>query len=123
MADETGTLLASFTEIALSLPEAERERVGDHTSFSVRGKKFAYYLDSHHGDGIVGICVKVGPGENTAMIASDPGRFYMPAYIGPRGWVALRLDVGVVDWEEVRELTTDSYLITAPKSISKGVMA
>lgn len=111
-----------LTEIALTLPEAERECIGDHYSFAVRGKKFAYYLNNHHGDGVVGACVKAGPGENAALIASDPVKFYLPAYIGPRGWVGLRLDVGKVDWDEVRELVTESYLLTAPRRLCVLVM-
>ena len=47
-----------------------------------------------------------------------PDRYYMPSYVGARGWVALRLDVGTVDWEEVRELVTDAYLLTAPKRLA-----
>src|SRR5579862_2046629 len=110
--------LARVTEIVLNLPEVERSQYGDHFTFSVRSKKVLYYLDNHHGDGIVGINVKVGVGENAALIASDGGKFYMPAYIGVRGWVGYRLDTGSVDWEEVRELITDSYLMVAPKSLA-----
>jgi hypothetical protein len=117
MTAASNTPLAGVTEIALSLPEVEREAYFDHFTFSVRGKKLAYFLNNHHGDGVIGLCVKAGPGENTALIASDPIRFYMPAYIGPRGWVGLRLDIGEVDWSEVRELITDSYLLAAPKSL------
>jgi predicted DNA-binding protein (MmcQ/YjbR family) len=101
--------LARLTRICLALPEATRERHGDHAIFRARKKVFAYYLDNHHGDGIVALNCKVGPGDNTALIQAQPERFYMPAYIGPRGWVGFRLDVGEIDWEEVKELVTDSY--------------
>jgi len=84
--------------------------------FKVRGRTFAYYLDDHHGDGIVGVVVKA-PG-NEGMIAADPERFYMPAYIGHRGWVGRRLDTGPVDWTEVTDLITDSYLAVAPKRLA-----
>jgi len=100
------------------LPEATREYNGQHASFSVRGKKFAYFLDDHHGDGVVALSCRAAPGENRALIASDPDRYYLPSYVGPRGWVALRLDVGTVDWDEVRELATDAYLLTAPKRLA-----
>jgi hypothetical protein len=86
--------LERFTEICLALPDATRELMGDHAGFKVRKKTFAYYLDNHHGDGIVGINCKVLPGDNIALIAADPKRFYMPAYVGSRGWVGLRLDLG-----------------------------
>src|ERR1017187_4295522 len=94
--------LARLTKICLALPEATRDVCGQHAGFLVRKKTFAWFLNDHHGDGIVAVSCKVLPGDNTALIAADPARFYMPAYIGPRGWVALRLDVGKVDWDEVR---------------------
>ena len=83
------------------LPEAMREIMGDHAAFTVRNKKFVYYLHDHHGDGIISVCFKTEPGENEVLLASDTTRFYSPAYIGPRGWVGLRLDVGKIDWAEV----------------------
>lgn len=57
------------------------------------------------------------PGDNEALVASQPERFYLPAYIGSRGSVALRLDVGEIDWDEVAELVRTSYLLTAPKRL------
>jgi hypothetical protein len=103
-----------FSRICLAFPEAVRKDQGQHSSYLVNKKIFAYYLDNHHGDGILSVCCKVLPGDNASLIRSDPARFYMPAYIGPRGWVALRLDVGEIDWDEVTELALHSYLLTAP---------
>jgi predicted DNA-binding protein (MmcQ/YjbR family) len=110
--------LTRFTKICLALPETTREMMGRHAAFLVRKKKFAYFLDDHHGDGIVGINCKVLPNDNTVLIASDPVKFYMPAYVGSRGWVGLRLDLGEVDWEEVEELARHSYQLIAPVSLS-----
>lgn len=107
--------------ICLKLPDALCQPQGDHASFLVRKKVFAYYLSNHHGDGIVSICAKVLPGDNLPLIAADPAKFYSPAYIGPRGWVGLRLDAGAIDWDEVRELVTGSYLLTAPKRLAAAV--
>ena len=58
------------------------------------------------------------PGDNTALAAAQPDRFYIPAYIGPKGWVALRLDGGAVDWDEVAELVRGSYRMVAPKKLA-----
>jgi predicted DNA-binding protein (MmcQ/YjbR family) len=108
--------LARMTEICLALPKVEREAMGTHVGFKVEKKVFAYFLNDHHGDGIVGMWCKVMPGENGALIAANPKRFYMPAYVGPRGWVGLRFDVGRVSWKEVEELVRGSYeLVTAKK--------
>jgi hypothetical protein len=110
--------LTRVTEICLALPEATRKVMGNHAGFRVRKKVFAYFLNDHHGDGIVSVCARVLLGDNTALIAAQPERFYMPAYIGPRGWVALRLDRGALDWKEVAELVKTSYQSVAPKRIA-----
>ena len=110
--------LDRLAEICLTLPEAERKLQGDHASFLVRKKVFAYFLNSHHGDGIVSVCAKVAPGDNQILVNAQPERFYLPAYIGPRGWVALRLDIGAIDWDEVKELMMDSYRRSAPKTLA-----
>jgi phosphoribosylglycinamide formyltransferase-1 len=102
----------------MALPEATREIQGSHAAFSVKGKKFAYFLNDHHGDGMVAVTCKVAPGDNNALVSAQPDRFYLPAYIGSRGWVALRLDRGEIDWEEVSELVRDSYRRTAPKRLA-----
>ena len=113
--------LTRLTKICLALPEATRESMGRHAGFLVRKKVFTYFLDDHHGDGIVGITCKVLPGDNTALIAADPKKFYMPAYVGPRGWVGMRLDIGKPDWEEVEELVRHSYRLIAPKRLAESV--
>jgi hypothetical protein len=113
--------LGRVSKIALALPETSRQMQGKHASFRVRKKVFAYYLDDHHGDGIVGITCKVLPNDNTALIAANPERFYMPAYVGPSGWVGLRLDLGAIDWEEVGELIAGSYRLLAPKTLARRV--
>jgi hypothetical protein len=111
-------ILERLTTLAFALPEAKRELCNSHASFRVRKKIFAYFLDNHHGDGIVAVSCKVLPGENTALAKAQPKRYYLPSYIGPRGWVALRLDRSKIDWSEVRDLLLTSYLLTAPKRLA-----
>jgi predicted DNA-binding protein (MmcQ/YjbR family) len=110
--------LAKVTEICLGLPGAERRSSGSHATFVVRKKVFAYFLDDHHGDGIVSVCVKSELGENVDRVSRDPEHYYLPAYIGPRGWFGLRLDRGRVDWREVANVVERSYRLTAPKALA-----
>lgn len=110
---------AKLSAICLALPEATREDMGEHAGFKIGKKTFVYYLDNHHGDGIVGFCCKALSGENTRLIAMNPRKFYMPAYVGPRGWVGLRLDRPTVDWAEVKELIVGSYIQIAPKKLAQ----
>lgn len=113
--------LVRFTTICLGFPGAAREIQGMHASFRTKKKTFAYYLNDHHGDGIVGVWCKVLPGDNTALIKADPGRFYMPAYVGARGWVGLRLDVGRIDWKEVKKFVRGSYQLVSGRALAVTV--
>ena len=110
--------LIRLSNIGLALPEATRLYNGQHASFLIRKKTFAYFLNDHHGDGIVAVACKVLPGDNEALAEAQPRRFFLPAYIASRGWVALRLDAGTIDWDEVSELLRGSYRLIAPKRMA-----
>jgi hypothetical protein len=114
--------LTSLKALCLAFPEAEVEPDGRHATFRVRKKVFAYFLDNHHGDGIISVCVRGDKRVNAAQILKDPKRFYSPAYIGPRGYVGLRLDVARVDSKDVAERLAKSYRSVAPKRLV-GVVA
>jgi predicted DNA-binding protein (MmcQ/YjbR family) len=115
--------LTRVSAICLALPEAERNVLGDHADFRVRKKVFVYYLENHHGDGITAVCMRSALGEGGDRVAHDPRRFYLPAYIGARGWFGLRLDVGAIDWDEVRNVIELSYCLAAPKTLARALEA
>ena len=119
--DPADPRLERLSAICLDLPEATREITGRHAAFRVRGRTFAYFLDDHHGDGIVGLNAKAASGAAEMLIAEDPERFYRPAYLGHRGWVGVRLDTGAVDWDEVAGFVVDSYRLCAPKSLARAI--
>ena len=110
--------LDALTKICLALPETRREDKASHAAFLVGKRTFAYYLNDHHGDNIISVCCKVLPGENTFLVESAPRRFYLPAYIGSRGWIGLRMDRATLNWTEVKELIHGSYLQIAPKKLA-----
>ncbi len=114
--------LVRLTKVCLALPEATRRDSGSHAAFLVRKRTFAYFLNDHHGDGIVSVACKAIPGDNVVLARGQPARFYLPAYIGSRGWIALRLDGGEIDWDEVAELVTGSYCTVGPKRLVAQVM-
>jgi hypothetical protein len=107
--------------ICLSLPEVTR-RKGQHDKYSVRRRTVAYYLNDHHGDRIQAVCLKAPPGMRDAFVATDPDRFLVPSYLGPKGWVSLRLDGRSVNWAEVEALVTDSYRLVAPKTLVRRLV-
>jgi hypothetical protein len=108
------------SEICRGLPECEIE--GDqHHKLSVAGKTLGWHTVDHHGDGRISLSVRAPKGENEALVASDPDTFFMPPYVAHHGYVGIYLDRPNVDWDEVRELVTDAYLLVAPKRLSKLV--
>jgi len=109
------------TRLSLALPDTERTLRGEHADFRVRGKVFAYFLNNHHDDGIVSVCCRSELGENVDRARSDPTRYYLPAYIGARGWFGLRLDRGTIDWREVQNVLELSYCLAAPKALARSV--
>jgi hypothetical protein len=106
-------------EICETLPEITHDTVGDgHIAFRVRKKIFAYYLFDHHGDGMIAFCCKSNLNEQRRLIRSDAERFFVPAYVGPRGWIGIRLDLEDVDWETVTELARRAFQSTAPRKLA-----
>ena len=113
-----------LTSVCERLPEAQAEQSGPdsrHVRYRVRNKNFAYFTDDHHGNGRLELHCKAPPGEQEALVGAEPDRFFVPPYLGPRGWVGVWLDVGTVDWDEVADLMTEAYRMTAPKRLAAGL--
>ena len=100
--------LAEIRRICLDLPEAtERLSHGSPTWFA--GKKtMVMFLDDHHGDGRLALWVAAPPGVQSAMVAQEPERFFVPPYVGHRGWLGVRLD-RTPDWDEVGDIVEEAY--------------
>lgn len=106
-------------EICAALPEVTKEIAGnEHIAFRVRKKIFAYYLFDHHGDGMIAFCCKSTLNEQRRLVRDDPESFFVPAYVGPKGWVAIRLDLDEVDWETVNELARQAFQSIAPRKLA-----
>jgi hypothetical protein len=106
--------LARLRALCLALPEATEVVSHGAPCFKVRDKTFVMFLDNHHGDGRVAIWCKAPPGAQAMMVAADPRRFFVPPYVGPRGWIGVRLDLDP-DWGAVSACVEESYQMSAPK--------
>jgi hypothetical protein len=107
-------ILDSVREICLALPEtSERPSHGEPTFFVSRKRSFATVWDSHHGDGRFALICAAPAGMQAALVDGDPERFFVPPYVGHRGWIGLRLDRGF-DREEVTGILEDAYAEVAP---------
>jgi len=118
---DTEKLLKRCAACVASLPEVTIEHTNEHAAFVVADKKFAWFLNNHHGDGIVCICVKVEPELKETLIDMDPAKYLRPAYISRFGWLSIRLDTGAIDWSEIAQRLANSYRIVAPKRLLKSM--
>jgi hypothetical protein len=112
--------LGRLVELVANLPEVETSGA-QHKSFRIRRKNFAYYLNDHHGDGIVSLCCKASFDEQANLVELDPEAYYVPSYVGAKGWVAIRLDGSRVNWPQVNELLVKAYRAQAPKKLAEQV--
>src|SRR5262245_13308734 len=100
--------------LCLALPEAvEKEAWGDPT-FRVHDKIFAM---EKRGDGRISLWCKAPAGSQMVLVGADPERFFVPPYVGHKGWVGVRLDQQP-DWDEVAALVRRSYRLIAPKRLA-----
>ena len=108
-----------LVKIFESFPEVTSEVAGDqHIAFRIRKRIFAYYLFDHHGDGMIAFTCKSSLSEQRRLVKDDPISFFVPAYLGSRGWIAIRMDLDEVDWDTVAELARRAYQSTAPRKLA-----
>ena len=109
--------LEAVRAAALRLPEASERLSHGAPTFFVRNKtSYVMFHDDHHGDGRLAVWCAAPPGVQTLMVDEDPGRFFVPPYVGHRGWLGVRLDVDA-DRDELDRIIEDAYRTVAPKRL------
>lgn len=100
-----------------ALPEA-RERLSHGVPWWFAGEKraFATFANNLHGDGRLALWCHAPPGAQQALIALDAERFFVPPYVGGRGWLGVRLDRGV-GWDEIGALLEAAYRACATRRL------
>jgi hypothetical protein len=119
MVDPSDASLADLRRICLRLPGAA-EKVSHGRPCFFTKKVFAIYGavskgDHHSGRYDESVLILAHPDEAAALTATP--RFFVPAYWGPYGWIGLDLTAAEVDWDEVGELVTESFRLTAPRAL------
>ncbi len=121
MYDDSSPTINRLREICLALPEAfEKEAWGECTFRVTGGSMFAMTDNDHHGSGHVAVWVKAPPMVQEILVHADAERFFVPAYVGSKGWLGVRLDYKV-DWVELAGILKDGYLMSAPKRLRERV--
>jgi predicted DNA-binding protein (MmcQ/YjbR family) len=117
MYDDSNPAIKRLREVCLALPEAfEKEAWGECTFRVTGGSMFAMTDNNHHQSGHVAVWMKAPPMVQEILVNSDAKRFFVPPYMGPKGWVGMRLDYRV-NWEEVAGILKDGDLMSAPKRL------
>jgi len=109
-------------ELCLWLPQAEEFVSHGSPNFRVGGKTFATYAVNHHGDGRVALWLNALPGSQELHVGADPVNFFVPPYVGPRGWLGVILDRGM-DWQRVAALVREAYEKVAPAALRANLGA
>jgi hypothetical protein len=109
--------LARIRAICLALPEVSERLSHGAPTFFVRGKRpFVMVLTDHHGDGRFAIWCAAAPGMQSMLVDADAERFFVPPYVGHRGWLGFRLD-RELDWDELAGIVEDAYAEIAPAKL------
>jgi predicted DNA-binding protein (MmcQ/YjbR family) len=119
MAKSQRTISDVVREIMASLPEVEEFESHGFPTFRVRGKIFATYTINHHGDGRVALNLMAPRGAQAAFVKMRPRVYFVPPYVGPRGWLGIELDKGL-EWGAVRDHVRDAYEMVAEKDLVRA---
>jgi len=115
--DERERVLAKLREICLALPETSERLSHGAPTFFVRGKRaFVMVMTNHHGDGRFALWCAAPEGMQSMLVEADPERFFVPPYVGHRGWLGVRLDRGR-HWDELAGIAEDAYAAVAPPKL------
>ena len=104
------TVLDRLRKICLSFPGAYEKVAWSAPTFRVGERQFAMFADDHHGVGFAGAWFKAPEGLQEELVASDPGRFYVPPYVGKGGWVGAKTDART-DWTLLASLLQEAYAL------------
>ena len=114
---ERERVLERLREICLGLPESSERLSHGAPTFFVRDKRaFLMVMTDHHGDGRFAIWCAAPEGLQRSLVDADAERFFVPPYVGHRGWLGVRLDRGL-DWNELAGIAEDAYAQVAPRGL------
>lgn len=111
--------LDQVRELALALPEVSERLSHGAPTFFIRDKKtLCHFHDDHHGDGRLCLWVPAPTGVQEELVRLEPERFFVPPYVGHRGWIGVHLNIDP-DWSEIGGILEDAYRLVAPKTLVK----
>jgi hypothetical protein len=120
--DERTEILERLRGLCLAFPEVSERASHGAPTFFVQGKRaFLMVLDDHHGDGRFAVWCAAPQGMQGMLVAADAERFFVPPYVGRRGWLGVRLDRGL-DWDELAGIAEDAFAEVAPPRLIEAAL-
>ena len=107
-------------EVCLWFPQTEEVPAHGQPDFRVNGKTFASYVVNHHGDGRIALWINAPEGAQPHYVSAEPKHFFVPPYVGPRGWLGVNLDKGI-SWKTVAKLVREAYEKVAPPALARSL--
>ena len=111
-----GLILAGLREVCLVLPGVEERVNHGMPTFGIVGRRAFANLHENQFDGRSTLWFKAAPGVQDELVEQESDRFFVPPYLGQRGWMGLHLDVDL-DWQEVAGMVEEAWRLTAPKRL------
>jgi hypothetical protein len=109
--------LERVRELCLSLPEVTERLSHGSPAWFVQGKKtFVMYLDDHHGDERLALWCAAPEGAQAGLVAAAPEHYFVPPYVGHRGWIGVRLD-RALEWDAIAGAIEEAYIAIAPQRL------
>ena len=109
------TQIDRVRRLSLELPEATEQEAWGEPTFRVRKRIFVMFAGNHHNDGRVAVWLKAPIGVQEMLVRDDPETYFVPPYVGVKGWIGVILDH--VGDDALREHIVESYCMVAPKKL------
>ena len=110
--------LARVRRICATLPETIEKLSHGEPTFFVRKKVYVMFANNHHNDGHIAIWLPVQPGSQQPLVQTWPSTFFVPPYVGVKGWVGIELDQ--IGDEDLADRIAQAWRLIAPKKLQSG---
>lgn len=112
--------LQRLRSLCLGLPQATEKVAWGDPTWRVRDKIFAMQKGNYEG-GRPSLWLKAPDGAQAALVEGQPEQFFVPPYVGHKGWVGAYLDGRSIDWPLIESLIEESYRLIAPRALAAEV--